>query len=151
MPGAATASEDTMLAWSCFNVRMMLLGLGFTSMLPGTVGAQCPTYLMQWGSPGIDMGQFNSPDGVATDAAGDVYVADHYRIQKFTNTGTYLTQWGSYGSGSGNGQLNSPFLGVATDAAGDVYVANPGSNLIQKFTNTSTFLTPLGSSGSDNL
>lgn len=26
--------------------------LGFASILPATAGAQCPTYLTQWGSPG---------------------------------------------------------------------------------------------------
>ena len=41
------------------------------------------------------------------DAAGDVYVCDsnNHRIQKFTGSGTYLTQWGSFGTG--NGQFRS--------------------------------------------
>lgn len=37
-----------------------------------------------------------------------------YIAQKFTSTGTYLTQWGSFGSG--DGQFKQPW-GVATDAA----------------------------------
>ncbi len=86
---------------------------------------------------------------MATDAAGNVYVADYgeRRIQKFTGTGTYLTQWGSLGSG--NGQFSSP-ISVATDVAGNVYVADTDNNRIQKFTGTGTYLTQWGSPGGGN-
>src|SRR3989442_10471867 len=101
--------------------RISLAFLGLASMLPATVGAQPPVYLTQWGSQGSGNGQFNYPFGVATDAAGNVYVADanNNRIQKFTAAGTYLTEWGSFGTG--DGQFDSP-QGVATDASGNVYV-----------------------------
>ena len=60
--------------------------LGFASILPATVGAQA--YLTQWGSVGADSGQFSYPTGVATDAAGNVYIAEqgNHRIQKFTSS-----------------------------------------------------------------
>jgi DNA-binding beta-propeller fold protein YncE len=69
---------------------------------------------------------------VATDDAGDVYVSDitNNRIQKFTGSGTYLTQWGSFGAGEG--QFSSPYC-VATDDAGDVYVADYSNSRVQKF------------------
>ena len=37
------------------------------------------------------------------DGSGSVYVTDtlNNRIQKFTADGTYMTQWGSEGSGDG--------------------------------------------------
>jgi hypothetical protein len=37
------------------------------------------------------------------DGNGNVFVADpgNYRVQKFTNNGTFLTTWGSMGSGDG--------------------------------------------------
>ena len=128
-----------------FGITLALLG--FASALPATVGAQPPVYLTQWGSPGSGDGQFIGPSGVATDAAGNVYVADagNERIQKFTGTGTYLTQWGS--PGAGNGQFNGPF-GVATDAAGNVYVVDRFNHRIQKFTGTGTYLIQWGSFGS---
>ena len=81
------------------------------------------------------------------DSAGNVYVADtnNNRIQKFTSTGTFITQWGGYGSE--DGQFDSPG-GVAVDSAGNVYVADWNNNRIQKFTSTGGFITNWGGSGS---
>lgn len=47
-----------------------------------------------WGSSGSGNGQFSAAQGIATDSAGNVYVADtgNNRIQKFTSTGTYVSQ-----------------------------------------------------------
>ena len=54
----------------------------------------------------------------------------HDRVQKFTSSGAYITQWGSFGSG--NGQFHTP-MGVATDAAGNIFVADARNYRIQKF------------------
>jgi PKD domain-containing protein/NHL repeat-containing protein len=132
-----------MTSWlRCFGIALAFLVLA--SILPSTVGAQTPIYLTQWGSFGSGDGQFMNPTGVATDSAGNVYVADinNHRIQKFSGTGTYLTQWGS--PGNGDGQFNSP-VGVATDVAGNVYVADLDNRRIQKFTGVGAYLTQWGS------
>jgi hypothetical protein len=104
---------------------------------------------MEWGSLGTGNGQFDTPSQIATNAAGDVFVADrgNHRIQKFTSTGVYITQWGSHGAGSG--QFDSP-SGIATDAAGDVYVADFLNNRIQKFTGAGVYVTEWGTAGSGN-
>src|SRR5204862_22496 len=124
-----------------------ILVLVLIALCPSTAVAQ--SYLTQWGSFGTGNGQFRQPAGVATDALGDVYVADrgNNRIQAFTATGTYLTQWGSLGGG--NGQFSNP-LGVATDASGEVYVTDFDNSRIQVFTGTGTYLTQWGSNGSGN-
>src|SRR5260370_9331562 len=49
----------------------------------------------------------------------------------FTSSGTYVTQWGAFGTGSG--QFDVPG-GVAVDGNGEVYVADRNNNRIQKFT-----------------
>ena len=43
------------------------------------------------------------------------------RIQKFTATGVYQSQFGGYGTGSG--QFDSP-SGVAVSSTGEIYVAD---------------------------
>ncbi len=106
-------------------------------------GTQPPVFASAWGNPGH--GHFHDPGPVAVDpTSGEVYVNDgHNRIQKFSATGTFVTQWGRYGTG--HGQFNH--LGyLAVDAAGNVY-ATDGDNRIQKFTPTGTFLTQWGTTG----
>ena len=95
----------------------LALGLGSVSASPAAQQA-AGTFLFKFGSLGTGDGQFDSPWGVAVDAAGNVYVADYsnHRIQKFTSTGTFLAKWGSLGSG--DGQFSSP-IGVAMDASGN--------------------------------
>ena len=100
-----------------------------------------------WGSSGTGDGQFNSPQGIATDSGGNVYVTDtsNYRVQKFTSAGVFSAKWGS--NGTGDGEFDSP-QGIATDSDGKVYVVDSGNRRIQKFTSDGTFVTKWGSSGS---
>jgi len=115
-----------------------------------TVAASCKA-----GAYGGLAGEFIDPAGVATDAAGSVYVAElsNNRIQKFDSSGSFQRAWGKAvvaGGGTGfeictvagsckagaigglGGELNLP-IGAATDAAGSVYVADTFNNRIQKF------------------
>ena len=101
---------------------------------------------------------FNQPNGVATDAAGNVFVADRYnhKIRKITPAGdvTTFAGSGSIGSDNGNGIAASFYnpAGVATDAAGNVYVADQGNHKIRKITPAGdvTTLAGSGSQGSAN-
>ena len=51
--------------------------------------------LFSWGESGTDPGCFNLPHNIATDAEGQVYVADreNHRVQIFDSRGQYLAQW----------------------------------------------------------
>jgi len=64
----------------------------------------------------------NNPKGVAVDSYGNIYIADsgNNRIRKFDSAGTYLAQFGSFGSG--DGKFNAP-RGIAFDSAGNYFVA----------------------------
>jgi len=91
-----------------------------------------------------DDGQLESPLGVATDPAGNVYVADsgNHRVQKFTANGAFITNWGSEGGFNGQFRL---IREIDADAAGNVYVYDQqdsgGHPRIQKFTSNGAFIT----------
>jgi sugar lactone lactonase YvrE len=83
--------------------------------------------------------QLFNPQGVAVDAAGNLYIADTYnnRIRKVSN-GVITTVAGNGTSGSRDenipatsAQLNWPY-GVAVDAAGNIYIANTYNNRVCK-------------------
>jgi hypothetical protein len=108
------------------------------------------------GSPGFANGvgpaaQFNNPNGVAVDTAGNVYVADYYNnlIRVVSPSGTVSTLAGSGSPGYANGvgpaaQFYNP-NGVAVDTAGNVYVADFNNNLIRVVSPSGTVSTLAGS------
>jgi sugar lactone lactonase YvrE len=96
---------------------------------------------------GTGNGQLRQPRDAATDAAGNVYVADYLnnRIAKFSPTGTWIKNWGVTGSGAG--AFNRPY-GVDVDDADGVYVADSNNHRIQKFDSQGAFIRAWGSMGS---
>jgi sugar lactone lactonase YvrE len=101
---------------------------------------------------------FNYPNGVAVDAAGNVYVADqgNNEIRKITSSGKVTTLSGTLSSGNSNTSaigVSATFTGptgVAADALGSVYVADFGNNLIRKIAADGTVTTLAGGSKSGN-
>jgi hypothetical protein len=143
--GCATDGDNETLNVSGLSVW------GVTHVGPTPSYLTCGTFLTTWGSEGSGPGQFGFPQDVAVDGSGHVFVAEgdivahNNRIQKFDNTGKFLTTWGSLGSGTG--QFAFP-LGVALDGSGNVFVADSDNNRIQKFDNTGTFISTWGLPGS---
>ncbi|MGC8668038.1 MAG: CARDB domain-containing protein [Chthonomonadales bacterium] len=74
--------------------------------------------------PGRGPGQVQGPMGIASDAAGHIFVADtgNDRIEEFGADGTFLRA-------VGEGELNQP-MKAAFDASGKLYVADSGHNRI---------------------
>lgn len=72
---------------------------------------------------------FGRPDGVAVDAAGNVYVVERgaAQIRKLDSSGNILATW-NLGTGV---DLNNP-IDAAVDSAGNVYVTDRGNNRVQK-------------------
>lgn len=98
------------------------------------------------GTQGSGNGQFNLPNGVAYDAAGNLYVADtwNHRIQVFNSAGTYLRQWGTLGSAPG--QFRFP-AHLDLDPTGNVYVTDSNNHRIQVFTGNGVFVRQIGGVG----
>jgi len=107
-------------------------------------------FLGEWGSKGKGNGQFDIPNAVAVDVAGNVYVAEGgssatlHRVQKFTPDGGFLAKWGSFGSVCGDvppppgtprtcrkGQIYYP-TGIDVDSVGNVYVSD-GADRVLKY------------------
>ena len=82
-----------------------------------------------------------SPAGVASDASGDVFVADSQNnaIEEITPGGALSVFAGQPGMAAGTptpGQATGSLLdrptGVATDAVGDVYIADANNDVVEK-------------------
>ncbi len=101
-------------------------------------------YITEFGSLGVDRGQFDEPVGIAVDDQGYVYVADTWnqRIQVFAPTQArtgfvYAYEWDINGW-FGQSLDNKPFLAVNKDR--EVYVADPEGFRVLVFTYQGKFI-----------
>ena len=92
------------------------------------------------------------PSGVATDSAGNLYIADrsNNRVRKVATNGIITTVAGNGTAGYSGDQgpatsaeLNGPF-GVAVDTSGNLYIADAGNNRIREVTTNGTINTVAG-------
>jgi len=119
------------------------------------VGSAPLTYSYQWQRctlraanwPGSGPGQLLSPEGIAVDAHGDVWVSDTYhgRLEVFSAAGKFLKTVGTQGSGPG--RIGEP-EGIAIDSKGDVWVADWRDNTVDVFKEDGTYVRQLGGQGS---
>ncbi len=100
------------------------------------------TFITSWAVTG-------SPQGIAVDTAGNVYIAEFNNsyVEKYTSSGTFISQLGT--PGTGNGQFTNP-RGIAVDASGNVYVTDGGNSRVEVFNSAGAFTTQWGTSGTGN-
>ena len=129
------------------NIRKVTAG-GSVSTLAGNAG-------LTGSSDGIGSSAlFNSPQGIAVDSLGNVYVSDtdNSSIRKVTSAGSVTTLAGAPGQtggadGAGSSARFSYPVGLAVDSAGNIYVADFDNSTIRKVTSAGSVTTLAGSAG----
>jgi NHL repeat len=151
---AVDVSGNVYIADSWDNVIRKITPDGVVTTLAGSAGSS--NFMDGIGSNA----RFHSPEGLAVDPAGNVYVADasNHAIRKITSGGVVTTLAGlggvsGHSDGTGiNARFNTPF-DVVVDNAGNVYVADSGNDLIRKITSDGVVTTLAGApllAGSDD-
>ncbi len=114
-------------------------------------------FLLEWGSRGSRVSEFNFPTAVATDSSGSVYVVDpgNNRIQKFDPDGNFIRMF-DLGGIDPSGLSKTPHS-ISTDSTGNVYAvvsigtttppAPPPQPYIYKFDSNGSFISRWSISG----
>jgi sugar lactone lactonase YvrE len=118
----------------------ILLLAGITSTYAQTVSTYAGTGIQGSADGSTATATLHSPQGLAIDAAGNVYFTDQLnnKIRKITPGGIVITLAGTGARGSADGpgataSFSAP-AGLAVDAAGNVYVADADNDKIRKIT-----------------
>ena len=90
--------------------------------------------------PGNDPQHLNFPTEMAFMPNGDFLIDDarNFRVVRYSEDGTYLSEFGS--EGTGPGEFASLLHGIAVDAEQRIYVADRGNHRIQVFDRNGEFL-----------
>jgi sugar lactone lactonase YvrE len=101
--------------------------------------------------------RFNHPNGIASDSAGNIYIADteNSTIRKITPNGfasTLAGLAGSYGSADGSGSTARFYgpQGIAADNTGQLFVADTANSTIRKIAAAGVVSTFAGAAGISN-
>jgi sugar lactone lactonase YvrE len=115
------------------------VGTAITALVPTNTGGAVPATTYGQVTTLVATGAgLNNPQAIASDNAGNIYVADYGNnlIRKVTSAGVMTTLAGSGTAAEVDNtgalaQFNGPD-GIAYDGAGNLYVADAGGNKIRK-------------------
>ncbi|MES2019200.1 MAG: RHS repeat-associated core domain-containing protein [Pseudomonadota bacterium] len=144
---AFDAQDNLYIADAAFNAVRKITASGIISTVAGTGTAGFS------GDGGLaTSAALSSPNGVAADTQGNLYIADSFnkRVRKVSATGIITTVVGGGGSGSYTAtepasqvRLNFP-VAVTVDAEGSLYISDFGSKVVRKVTTDGVIRTLAG-------
>jgi sugar lactone lactonase YvrE len=148
--GIAVDSSGNLWVATGGSVMMVTPGGTATTYAGGLFSGSGPTEVDGIGTQAV----FDSPDGIAIDSSGNLYVADFDgdTLRKITAGANVTTLAGvaqQFGDINGTGtaaRLNGPY-GVAVDASGNIFVAENAGRCIRKVTPAGVVTTFAGSPG----
>ncbi len=120
---------------------------GTTTVFKQPFGSEAtpPVYIGQFGYVGV---QLNTPESVAVDPKGNVWVVDVYndRIVKFSPTGEQLGAYGSYGTeeGTEEGKFYIPWGIAINQSTGNVYVTDQQNARVVELSSSGSFVKAMG-------
>ena len=125
-----------------------------TAMLVFVVAASAAcVFILKWGTPGSENGQFLSARGIAVAPSGHVYVTDasgdsRGQVQKFDADGAFVARVGE-NNGTEQGFISAHR--ITTDSSGNVYATDgaveAATNVVKKFNSSGVFQFAFGTSG----
>jgi uncharacterized protein (TIGR03437 family) len=153
-PNRVTVDSKNNIYFSSQNAIFKIDGGGNLTIVAGT---SRPGFSGD-GGPALQA-QLNSPQGIAVDAAGNLYICDskNNRVRMVNTAGIISTFAGTGATSAGgdytfndgglaiNGLLRLP-SGIAVDSGGNVYIADTGDNIIRKVTTDGIINTIVGDS-----
>ncbi|GEM_PF-973707 len=147
----ATDPQNDTLTWSVKSGTTLPSGLGLeilSAYVSRFVGVSSTGGFLDGNA---STATIKSPNGLAIDSSGNIYVADtwNHAIRKITPLGIVTTLAGSgtagYADESGSAaQFNYP-MGVTVDSSGNIYVADMANHRIRKITPAGVVTTLAGS------
>jgi hypothetical protein len=145
---AADGAGNVYVADTTNNLIRLINSSGQVQTLAGSLGGRGTAD----GTAGA--ARFDDPHGIASDAAGNMYVVDHnnHTVRKITPAGVVTTFAGTAGlRGSANGTGAAARFayprGIGTDLSGNVYVADSGNYTVRKITPAGVVTTLAGTAG----
>ena len=156
LPLAVAVDKSGNIYFICYNsfcIRLVTVSTGAIT----TVAGECATPAAYEGDGGpATSARLSSPQGVAVDASGNIYIADNSnnRIRMVTkSTGVINTVAGGGDSariGDG-GQATTAYIelpyGVAVDASGNIYISEQVNGRIRMVTKSTGVITTVAGTG----
>lgn len=145
-PSAVTVDRSGNVYFSGGTTPTMIMKMTPAKVVTVLAGSNNTGYKNGIGSAAL----FGGITGLASDAVGNIYVADALNnvIRKVTTSGKVSTLAGTSKSGSANGNVSQATFdrptGVAVDAGGNVYVADYHNWLIRKISAGGVVTTVIG-------